>query len=402
MPIRKAHSKSRNGCLPCKKRHIKCGEEYPSCQNCIKRLVSCAYDNSVTPTSQAAARNTSPGNGHLAQYGPSDTPQATLNCSCQQSAMNLAPVGITRLQELRLVIHYTTITCETMSHGSTDIDIWKQVVPGEAVLHEFLMDGLLALSSLHFASQNPNLRWQYTEIAIKYQTAGLQKYKYALEKITKDNSDALFAFSVIINILALAFPNVCPDPTHSSHTEGIIMLLELLQGTGFINDIDASSFREGKLAALFEAFPFTMEEHTLSNDTTDALLKLRERADSLADTIDSEQQKSYVMGIDSLETVFGYMSKSQHLGPIISWPAMAGKGLVRLFKQNDPMAQFIFIHYGVLLLYARDRWWAKHTGVNVIENLASSLHDADPEWVTWTQWARDCAALVVEDNQYQN
>ena len=379
-----------------------CGEEYPSCHNCTNRRVKCVYGGVAASSSGNAAPKTSRVDARSILHEPNDEIHAPLHCPCQQSTTNPAPVWTTRLQELRLMIHYTTKTYETLSHGRTDDNVWREVVPGEAVLHEFLMDGLLALSSLHFASQNPNLRWQYTEIASKYQSAGLQKYKYALERITNDNGGALFVFSIIVSILALAFPNVCPPnvhpaPTHSSHTESITMLLDLLQGISLINSATELSSPQGGFAALFRLHLSSSKELALSDDTVSAFAKLRERTDSLTSAMDIERQRSYALGIESLQEVFRYMNTSRDLARIIAWPVTAGDGLLRLFKQNDLIAQFIFIHYGVLLLHARDRWWGRDTGIHLIEDLSNSLHAVDPEWITWTQWARASAARVIDD-----
>lgn len=40
---RKFHSKSRMGCLTCKKRRVKCDETRPSCQNCVRMKLVCGY-----------------------------------------------------------------------------------------------------------------------------------------------------------------------------------------------------------------------------------------------------------------------------------------------------------------------------------------------------------------------
>lgn len=42
-PPRKSHTKSRKGCRTCKKRHIRCSEEFPQCKNCTKHSVRCDY-----------------------------------------------------------------------------------------------------------------------------------------------------------------------------------------------------------------------------------------------------------------------------------------------------------------------------------------------------------------------
>jgi hypothetical protein len=70
---RKPHKKSRNGCLPCKGRHVKvrfyigqsrlhtltimkCDEQKPNCANCVKQGTSCDY----RPSQSREVSNTSP------------------------------------------------------------------------------------------------------------------------------------------------------------------------------------------------------------------------------------------------------------------------------------------------------------------------------------------------------
>ncbi|KAL4930245.1 Zn(II)2Cys6 transcription factor domain-containing protein [Aspergillus undulatus] len=61
---RRAHKKSRNGCLICKMRRVKCDERRPTCQRCENYGASCIYPSSpssassstVSPTSSASSR----------------------------------------------------------------------------------------------------------------------------------------------------------------------------------------------------------------------------------------------------------------------------------------------------------------------------------------------------------
>ncbi|KAJ5358842.1 uncharacterized protein N7496_011255 [Penicillium cataractarum] len=43
MPSRRSHTKSRKGCLECKRRHVKCDEGTPKCTLCRKRRLECSY-----------------------------------------------------------------------------------------------------------------------------------------------------------------------------------------------------------------------------------------------------------------------------------------------------------------------------------------------------------------------
>ncbi|KAF5024681.1 hypothetical protein F66182_3251 [Fusarium sp. NRRL 66182] len=52
--LRRAHRKSRNGCLECKRRHIKCDESRPACSNCVVSDRSCSFPPSTSTASSAA------------------------------------------------------------------------------------------------------------------------------------------------------------------------------------------------------------------------------------------------------------------------------------------------------------------------------------------------------------
>ncbi|EWZ86256.1 hypothetical protein AU210_013007 [Fusarium oxysporum f. sp. radicis-cucumerinum] len=57
---RRSHTKSRMGCLTCKRRHIRCDENYPQCQNCTKHKVKCSFYD--TPSQEELLLQPSPEN----------------------------------------------------------------------------------------------------------------------------------------------------------------------------------------------------------------------------------------------------------------------------------------------------------------------------------------------------
>lgn len=50
---RRKHQKSRRGCTTCKRRHIRCDEGDPQCQNCITHRSTCSYPEAHSRTSSA-------------------------------------------------------------------------------------------------------------------------------------------------------------------------------------------------------------------------------------------------------------------------------------------------------------------------------------------------------------
>lgn len=284
--------------------------------------------------------------------------------------------------------HYTTTTCYTMSSRedrTSEVQIWQNIIPEEALQHEFLMDGILAFSALHYASENPESRWKYTRIATHYQTSALRGYQNALRNITRDNHNAIFAYACMLNMLSLAFPNV--DPTSTSHVESIVALIELVQGTGHITATYDVSLRSGKFAVFFEAFPRRDYPPAPDTSVSSALSQLREHVESIRDPADETRHQAYISGTHALEISFGHWAEFHHLGHLMVWTTMLGKDLAELFKRGDAMARLIFMHYGVLLLQGRGRWWSRNTGRCLIEELAKEVCREKPEWEKWTMWA---------------
>ncbi|KAK1753353.1 hypothetical protein QBC47DRAFT_430019 [Echria macrotheca] len=57
---RRAHKRSRNGCLTCKQRHIRCDEVKPICTNCLTRGGECGYPEPGGPLTPGSASGSAP------------------------------------------------------------------------------------------------------------------------------------------------------------------------------------------------------------------------------------------------------------------------------------------------------------------------------------------------------
>jgi hypothetical protein len=176
------------------------------------------------------------------------------------------------------MVYYINRTSRTLAHDAAELIAWTEAIPEEAVQYDFLMDGLLAMASLHFAFYNPDSRRQYTEFAIRYQNEGLQKYNDTLGDINETNCTALFAFSILINIMAIALPNADPNSANSAHTESLMTMLELGRGIGIIHSKSVTLLTNGKLGSFFRPSPGDLDP---DDETRAALEKLRQHTDSL-------------------------------------------------------------------------------------------------------------------------
>ncbi|KAJ1323572.1 fungal specific transcription factor domain-containing protein [Microdochium nivale] len=299
--------------------------------------------------------------------------------------------------------HYSTVTCETMGATPQQRDVWKYAVPKETIKHDFLMDGILSFAAVHYAHLNPpssgiNSTF-YITAAMQYQNSGLQGYRAALSSVTRDNFEAVFAFSIILTILGFAMPSGLSASSAqlvSSPTTSLSCIFELLKGVKLTIEDYAEAIRIGMFSPLFNsadqghAPPAQLSTVLPMAESEAAMERLRHRAEFVARYVGSEMRQVYLSSIDSLETAFQEVSATKTFNIAIAWPVMASSSsrMIELFNHGDPMALLLWAHYGVLTLCFHDQWWGEGFGVRLVEDLSRRLHELDPEWDSWTEWAR--------------
>lgn len=124
---RKPHTKSRNGCIPCKRRKIKCSEERPQCTSCSYRGTDCRYA-AIIPSGRSARRP--PINVFVTNLSASDFMAAP-----EHSTFSL--------RDLRCFHHFLTAVPHPLPLGNRRV--WASDLPQIAHRHEYLMSAMLAL-----------------------------------------------------------------------------------------------------------------------------------------------------------------------------------------------------------------------------------------------------------------
>ncbi|KAL2022777.1 hypothetical protein VTK56DRAFT_4593 [Thermocarpiscus australiensis] len=212
MPPRRSHRKSRTGCRRCKSRKIKCDEVHPRCGNCVKHGVACDYEHPEVLAELRAAAAGSPSTPTNAFSGRAAASSASVTGSVASGAAatlcrsppppslsQTTPLG-NRLLELRLMHHYTAMTCKTFTFTApVTEEIWKITVPNLAFSgSQHLADAILAVAALHLRSLTPDDK-ELVRASHAYMAASLAEYSAALTKgIDHTNAETLFLTSALI------------------------------------------------------------------------------------------------------------------------------------------------------------------------------------------------------------
>lgn len=126
---------------------------------------------------------------------PMDFNNGPLKDDTAQSKLDMTP--------LKLLHHYCMSTYRTISRGTEPASFWAHDAVLEAFKHEFVMNGILAVSAFHLlrTTTEQNARTKLYQAAVHYQEAGLAEFQNRLKQHSAfENSISLLVFARLLTI----------------------------------------------------------------------------------------------------------------------------------------------------------------------------------------------------------
>ncbi|CAI7583536.1 unnamed protein product [Penicillium glandicola] len=383
MPLR-AHTKSRNGCDQCRTRRVKCDEQGPPCSNCTTRELKCTYlkvaaarratTNHLTPPS-----STSDGTRSLDGHG---SPVGANPGSSAPTIPNPVPARTNSfgIDNLELMHKFATETYESLCVSESEIKIWQITVPTLAFRHDYLMSGILALASMHVATTcDPSQGALYYETGLQYYNRSLTPFRNAIDSITPQNCDAVFAHSIVMIAISIASPRLTTVKDEStSITENIVILFKLLQGVKKILQVSKSWIK-------LELF----SQGEYWKNTEAALTHLAALNDQVMVGIYSDQHRINNNVIAHLRHCYTKFAHSPDPAPVLAWLAAAEEDFVDSLRCRQPFSLLVLMYWGVLLKELHGiRWWARDSGRALVSELFDALRSSDPRWERALAWVQ--------------
>ncbi|KAL2131334.1 hypothetical protein VTI74DRAFT_5258 [Chaetomium olivicolor] len=200
-PPRRSHTKSRKGCDTCKRRHIRCDENFPQCRNCTKHKIRCPYNDVPVPEDRAG----SPDKPDL-MWTPEI--EATIDQWRRTGMFPFPSLGIypapapqlLTVEDLRLIHHVASISHQMQEIDANDFTLWTRQIPTIiriGATHSYVLHALLAFSAMHLAYLTGcpavgNMAYEHRGVALK----GLQE---AISTFSRETSDAILAASLVLS-----------------------------------------------------------------------------------------------------------------------------------------------------------------------------------------------------------
>lgn len=386
MPQRRSHTKSRAGCHRCKQRRIKCDETGPPCSTCKARQAECKYSSNIF---RASSWNEQYDNGNTLSRrgGPSSTvpeasSQQTQFQDTQKSPSSHLP-SEKRIRELQLMHHWTLETCHSFSTLSSEV--FQTFVVEQALHFTFLMEALLALTSLHMASDLPldnSNRARFMRDAVQYQSKAMPAFRMELKNVSKTNCHALFACAVMMMASTFVIPSLEVSSQNKVENRAqrctdMKSLFYLLKGIHSIIDQERPSLDEGPFKFIIQ--PWSGADSAFFSKGDRMIPPALRR---LCCDLDVESKNLYNNAIDRLE----HCAMAE--GMVIPWIMMAGESFVERVEGEEPLALLIYICWGALM-GRLEMWWARIAGETIVHNLADYIDAGNEDWWIVMRWAKE-------------
>ncbi|KAK5797377.1 hypothetical protein VI817_003668 [Penicillium citrinum] len=399
MPPLRSHTKSRKGCDQCRTRKVKCDEKGPPCSNCTARELTCTYlkvaaartasQTAPLPHAKDVPRKGWDGNSNSNANANGNGTGAGAGTGNGKELLD-APFLESELMILELMHKFSTETFRSLCVSASELEVWQTSVPNLALKHEFLMNGILALAAMHIASSlESSDALKYLDIGLQRYNRSLKPFRDAIDSLTSQNCDAVFAHSIIMTAIGIASPRLTEIRDENlSMTESMVVVFELLQGVKKIIQVGVG--QSWINLELFSRGEFWKNSSTsLDTDTESAMVQLERLNDEIMTGIYASQHQINREIIAHLRHCYTKFKIEPEPAPVLAWLAAVRKEFVESLRCRHPFSLLILMYWGVLLgeLDGR-RWWARDAGRALVTELLGALRPGDPRWQPALTWAQ--------------
>lgn len=393
--VRRAHSKSRNGCVNCKKLRVKCDEAHPACGNCIKRKKECEYI-------QQSQQSLSHGGGHHHKRGSTTSTtddgevsptgsehnyvlattggHTSGSTSPLEQSMGNIMLGDLSPYEMEILNHYKAAAKDfIVSYGTLDAKIWQDYIPKLVLQVPHLSYSFFAITALHLGHVSND-----REDVMSFALNNFYKAMGEFESIVNSGhsvvqTEAAFLSTIFLMMISFCFQQQLPLIGHD-HSQ-----------------VDVLTITRGPIIVAKNLYPNLMNSNICvflnqrsaqcggPRDSYTAFDKLCQISECLYETgwLDSEQNHVFKTALVNLKSCIKFSSLYNSPAGLIGWQMSLPHKFLFLARSNHFFAKVILIYHLASLLSIQELFWIGQRPSLEISNLASQL---DAKWDPLLLW----------------
>ncbi|KAG7055220.1 C6 zinc finger domain-containing protein, partial [Colletotrichum scovillei] len=405
---RLGHSKSRLGCIRCKKRHVKCDEKRP-CSSCVKHEVLCSLV-STTASLQDPERGSS-GSPRTREQpsiqqtkfirirnliqslsGEIDLLDEDKNITSQTKDDSICHEQY--LQDLRLMHHFTISAALTVADDHSLREAWQITIPELSFSCDGLRHDILAFSALHRGHLFPKEKELWSAAAQRHLDAAAVTQIRSSSRGTIEDADCYFVHTLLKFSIETYRIAQSPQPVNLSNVLLSFTPLQELRSI-LLSDV-GQGLGKGALASLFdtgiEHLPPLSEELELTSQLSQ-LEKLCRGDTGLKVTV--EVSKVCLAALEILDmTCRSMVTPLKNRGVIWCWPFFFPSDFLHLLSSGEPFSCVLLVHYAALVRVMEDDFWYCQGWSSKICSLVGRIL-LDP-WKVWIEWPLKCVEQGID------
>ncbi|SPJ78437.1 uncharacterized protein FTOL_06826 [Fusarium torulosum] len=420
MSSRRTHTKSRTGCLNCKRRKVKCDEARPACFHCARHGVPCSL-SSQPPTNFSASSVDSGSDAYSARFpnlAPStpgsldnhdlgDSPDPSFNFLQSSPTDKIAPFPPHELwaHDCELMHHYCTMTAESLSIRRDLTYVWTVALPRLGYQDPFVMHGVLAMAAAHKAYLCPSSRRTYLPLADYHQTLGSEGYRRCLQNFQISNWMPVFGFATIVVFHMLTLPLRMNNRILEEPIKNFIELAGLLRGIKTTLEPALRRIVKTEFAPVVygiwtidsdeaDSCP-SLDNSSLPTDTWAAYQRLRafQEADIPASSL--EHYASALEGLESSARLFAAAGLHAEVGAAQFWIYTLHDSVLFDLASHRPHALLLLAHYLVhWAALEKNFWYTRSWSLQVMAEIEEKL-TGQPNFIEMLHWPKQRVTETV-------
>ncbi|KAI1121488.1 hypothetical protein F5Y10DRAFT_100708 [Nemania abortiva] len=400
---RRGHTKTRTGCIECKRRHLKCDEARPICRKCTFSARNCVYR---TPAGSSGAAP-GPQAGQTATATATTTTTTTILTSTNpiNSALirnlgggptSLRPQALVHAlgasanaDHVELFHHFTTEVYKTIVVKDDHAELYHRAIVERALVSSFLLDEVLALSACHMSLQRPDRAVFYCDLAAKLQSSALAGCWDILQKTDSTNCLDILLFSHLLALCVFWETFSLPDADLGTLLERLVGCIRLLRGINVVMQSWWDCLVQTDVGPIIIQGDKIHSTEKVSLEECRGLRDMLGQADLSASSIQTCQDS-----LDTLQHCLDYENAvdipSASTNQAFSWLITASEDFTDLLDMRRPEALVILAHYAILLHRRRGSWVIRDAGQRVFSHIHGYLGKR------WQQWLARPYSIITD------
>ncbi|KAF4856002.1 Sterol uptake control protein 2 [Colletotrichum siamense] len=367
---KKSHRKVRTGCTTCKRRKVKCDEERPICNQCVKQKADCDINSKST--------------SNFRQYELLDGP--TLAPS-QAPDLNML--------DLELIYHWTLWTHDSLTLSPLLRTFWLRNTTKAGFRCDYVMRSILALSAVHLGHVNP----VRSETLVRYALTQHNLAAATVRELIHHNDDSkstetaenLFLYSVLINFYVISQT----DDPHASFfgrtgkTENDTPdWMAFFKGSRNLSLVSSLLVSRSLTHPLIEHMVqmYSYRDLVAHGPYLNSLLQ---HMNTVKDGCFKPEISTYLHAAQELEATFGVLREYPetreiiHAFLLISNVSDHRGDFIALLQQPEPSqeALVIFTYFCMIPRRLPSRWWSEKWVKGLGDGAFSLLDDEHKAWI---------------------